>query len=201
MNNELLIVISGPSGAGKGTVVNQLIKDGNYALSISATTRNPRPGEENGISYFFKTKDEFEQLIKDNKLLEYAQFCDNYYGTPKEYVDKKISEGDNVILEIEVQGALQVKKNRPETILIFMIPPTLYELRKRLTERGTETPEVIEQRLLRAEEEIELVNEYDYLVINDTIENAVEQIKVIVQAEKLKINMNKELLNNFKGVK
>ncbi|MGN1318965.1 MAG: guanylate kinase [Lachnospirales bacterium] len=201
MNNELLIVISGPSGAGKGTVVGKLINEGDYALSISATTRNPRPGEENGVSYFFKTKEEFEKLIEDNMLLEYASFCDNYYGTPAEYVNNKINEGKNVILEIEVQGALQVKKNRPDTVMIFMIPPTLAELEKRLTERGTETPDVIKQRLKRAEEEIELAKEYDYIVVNDTVENTVNRIKTIVEAEKLKINRNKNLVNDFKGVK
>ncbi len=201
MNNELLIVISGPSGAGKGTVVNRLISEGNFALSVSATTRQPRPGEEDGVSYFFKTKEEFKQMIDNNKLLEYACFCDNYYGTPAEYVSTKMAEGNNVILEIEVQGALQVKKNKPDAILIFLIPPTLRELEKRLTERGTESPEVIAKRLARAEEEMELTDKYDYIVVNDTIENAVNCIKSIVQAEKLKVARNNKLIINFKGAK
>ncbi len=201
MDKELLIVISGPSGAGKGTVVNNLINDGNYALSISATTRAPRSGEKEGVSYFFKSVDEFKKLINDNKLLEYAKFCDNYYGTPSEYVNNKMADGKNVILEIEVQGALQVKKNAPGAVLIFLIPPSLKELRKRLEERGTETQEVIEQRLKRAEEEIEYIDNYDYVVVNDTVIQATEDIKKIVKAEKLKTKRNTDIIINFKGVK
>lgn len=199
MDKELLIVISGPSGAGKGTVVGELISEGGYALSVSATTRSPRPGEKDGVSYFFKTVDEFKSLIAQNQLLEYAQFCGNYYGTPADYVNKKFSEGNNVILEIEVQGALQVKKNKPDAVLIFMIPPTIEELKNRLVNRGTETDDVIQTRLKRAEEEIELINHYDYIVVNDNISDAVEQIKSIVKAEKLKIQRNTDLINNFKG--
>lgn len=201
MNKELLIVISGPSGAGKGTVVNEIIKDKDYALSISATTRAPREGEKEGISYFFKSVDEFKSLISNNKLLEYAQFCGNYYGTPSDYVDSKMTEGKNVILEIEVQGALQVKRNVPDAVLIFMMPPSIKELRKRLEERGTEAWEVIEQRLKRAEEEIEYINKYDYVVINDTVDRAAEDIKKIALAEKLKTKRNTDKIINFKGAK
>lgn len=201
MDKGLLIVISGPSGAGKGTVVNKLIEEGKYALSVSATTRAPREGEINGKSYFFKTQEEFKELINENELLEYANFCDNYYGTPKDYVNSKMAEGKSVILEIEVQGALQVKENMTDAILIFMIPPTLKELRNRLETRGTEAQDVVEKRLSRAEEEIELINKYDYIVVNDTVEDAVNQINSIVSSEKSRVKNNIEKINYFKGVK
>ena len=201
MNKGLLVVISGPSGAGKGTVVNKLVSNDDYYLSISATTRKPREGETDGVSYFFKSREEFVSLIEDNKLLEYAQFCDNYYGTPLENVQSKLDEGKNVILEIEVQGALQVKKNMPEAVLIFMLPPSLDELRRRLVNRGTEAANVIEKRLSRAEEEVEFIKDYNYIVINDEVENAVDKINSIVIAEKSKVQHNSETINNFKGVK
>ena len=150
MNNTkgIIVVISGPSGSGKGTIVNELIKNEQYALSISATTRKPRIGEKEGIHYFFMSKEEFLEMINKEELVEWAEFCDNYYGTPKSYIEDKINKGKDVILEIEVQGALQVKKIYPEAILIFIIPPSLTELKNRLLKRGTETSEIIEKRLM-----------------------------------------------------
>ena len=189
MNEKgLLMIISGPSGAGKGTVVEELKKDPKYALSISATTREPRPHEENGVHYFFKTKDEFEKMIDNKKLLEYAEFCGNYYGTPIDYVKEQIEQNKTVILEIEVQGALQVKEIFKEAILVFLTPPSMTELENRLIGRGTETPEKIELRLNRAKEEIQLIDKYDYVVVNDLVENAVQKIGNIVSAEKMKVN-------------
>ena len=197
----LLIVISGFSGSGKGTIMKELIAryPEEYALSISATTRGPREGEEDGREYFFKTKEEFLSMIEKGELLEYAQYVENYYGTPKAYVQEQLDAKKNVILEIEVQGALQVKKIYPEGVLIFMVPPNLEELGNRLTKRGTEDKETINKRLRRALEEMELVEEYDYLVINDTIEQATEDMLTIVAAEKMKCSRNKNIKKIFKG--
>ncbi len=181
----LKIILSGPSGSGKGTIVKELIKE-DFVLSISATTRKPRVGEEDAVHYFFKTVEEFEEMIEKGELLEYANFCNNYYGTPKSFIDKTVEEGKDVILEIEVQGAMQVKSVYPDAIFVFIMPPTFEELKSRLVGRGTESPEVIAARLKRAEEELASYREYDYIVINDQLEDAVEEIKNIVKAEKLK---------------
>lgn len=187
MQNEgLKIILSGPSGSGKGTIVKELIKDDHFVLSISATTRKPREGEVHGSHYFFKSKEEFESMIAKAELLEYACFCDNYYGTPKAFIDDTIQSGKDVILEIEVQGALQVKSVYPDAIFVFIMPPTMAELRSRLIGRNTETQDVIEKRLTRAVDELKLYREYDYIVINDDLDLAVEQIKHIVHAEKSK---------------
>lgn len=199
MEKGVLLIISGPSGSGKGTIVERLVDDLGYRVSISATTRNPRPNEENGVHYFFKTKEEFEKMIEAGELLEHACFCDNYYGTPKECVERQLGEGNNIILEIEVQGALQVKKKYNDAVLIFTMPPTIAELRRRLVNRGTEDMETIDKRIKRAEEELEYLPQYDYIVINDTVEQAVRDVDCIVRAEKMRCGRNPELKNKFKG--
>lgn len=200
MAKGVLLIISGPSGSGKGTIVEQLVSELGYCVSISATTRNPRPNEKDGIHYFFKTKEEFEKMIDNGELLEHAAFCGNYYGTPKKYVEEQLESGKNIILEIEVQGALQVKKKYNDAVLIFTMPPTLTELRRRLEFRGTETKEVIYARINRAEEELEFLPDYDYIVINDTVDEAVKDVDCIVKAERMKCSRNPELKNKFKGV-
>ena len=194
----ILMIISGPSGSGKGTIVNELVKDESYYISVSATTRKPRVNEQEGIHYFFKEREEFINLRDNGELLEWAEFCGNFYGTPKSNVENKLAEGKNVILEIEVQGALKIKELYPETVLIFVIPPTIEELRNRLTQRGTEEKEVIDRRIARALEEIELVKEYDYLVINDDLLTAVKNINKIVEAEKLKVSRNSDVIKGLK---
>ena len=166
MNKGVLTVVSGFSGSGKGTIMKALLKKyDNYALSISATTRSPREGERNGREYFFKTKEEFQRLIEEDQLIEYAQYVENYYGTPREYVERCLDDGKDVILEIEVQGARKVKEKIPEAVLIFVTPPSAEELRARLVGRGTESMEVIESRLSRANEEAVVMPDYDYLQI------------------------------------
>lgn len=195
MNNEgLKIVLSGPSGSGKGTIVRQLQQLEAFKLSISATTRLPRQGEQDGVHYFFKTREEFEEMIEKKELLEYATFCDNYYGTPKFFIEECVANGKDVLLEIEVQGAMQIKNIYPEAVCIFVIPPSLKELENRLVGRNTETKEVIKKRLLRAKEELLLYGDYDYVVVNDNLESAVESIKKIVEVEKLKSVRAKEMI-------
>ncbi|MEG9296600.1 guanylate kinase [Mangrovibacillus sp. Mu-81] len=189
MNEKgLLIVLSGPSGVGKGTVRKAIFsqEDTKFEYSISMTTRMPREGEVDGVDYFFKSREEFEELIGKGKLLEYAEFVGNYYGTPVDYVRETINNGKDVFLEIEVQGAQQVRDKFPEGLFIFLAPPSLSELQNRLVTRGTETNEVIQGRLNTARKEIEMMNLYDYIVENDKIENAVEKINSIVQAEHCK---------------
>ena len=190
MNNKgLLIIISGYSGTGKGTVVKRLLEkyDERYALSISATTREPRDGEIDGREYFFKSKEEFEEMIANEELIEHACYVDNYYGTPKSYVEDRLNEGRNVILEIEIQGALKVKELFPDSVLIFLLPPSVEELEKRLRSRGTETDELVNARLARAVVESESVYNYDYIVINDDIEECVDTINGIIPVEKLRV--------------
>jgi len=197
MNTGLKIVLSGPSGSGKGTIVRELIKDEQFLLSISATTRAPRQGEEEGVHYFFKTREEFEGMIQKNELLEYAQFCGNYYGTPKAFIENSVKNGKDVILEIEVEGAMQIKKIYPEAIFVFVVPPSLTELENRLVGRATEKRDVIEQRLARAKEELTLYNQYDYVVVNDRLVEALDEIKCIVRSEKLKSSYYKEKIENL----
>ena len=194
-----LVIISGFSGAGKGTVVRELTsRYHNYALSISATTRAPRQGEENGREYFFKTREEFEELIKQDALYEYAQYVSNYYGTPKAYVQQQLDAGKDVILEIEVQGALNVKAKNPEALLLFVTPPSAQELKRRLIGRGTETLEVINERMVRASEEALLMDRYDYLIINDKLEECTETIHQLVQREHLRMSANLDMVEKIK---
>lgn len=182
----ILLIISGLSGAGKGTIVDRLLKDhpDEYVLSISATTRKPRPGESEGVQYFYKTREEFETMLENGQLLEHAEYVGNYYGTPRQWVLDRMRENKNVILEIEVQGAFQIKKIVPEAITVFVLPPDMEELKRRLKGRGSETDEEIEKRLMRAEEEIKLKGRYDYVIVNKTIENSVEMLHNIVLANK-----------------
>ena len=186
-----LLVVSGPSGCGKGTVLKKVLKENsNIYYSVSATTGAPRYGEENGIHYYFITKEEFEKKISEGGMLEYAEYVGNYYGTPKDIVLAKLEKGYDVILEIEVKGAMQIRKAVPEAILVFIAPPSMDELEKRLIGRGTEKIDVIKSRLKKAEKEMQYQNEYDYLVINDEISIAAEEIAAILKSEKLKINKN-----------
>lgn len=180
-----LIVISGFSGAGKGTLVKKLLSTyDEYALSISMTTRSPRPGETHGVEYFFSTKEEFEDTIANNGLIEYANYCGNYYGTPRAYVEEQMTQGKNVILEIEIQGALKIREKFPESLLLFVTPPSAEELERRLVGRGTEELDVIKKRLSRASEESEGIEAYDYIIINDDLDACVEEVHSIVCAAK-----------------
>lgn len=178
-------MLSGPSGVGKGTVRKALFnqEDIRFQYSVSATTRNPREGEVNGVDYFFKPREEFERMIANNELLEWAEFVGNYYGTPIAYVEQTLQQGKDVFLEIEVQGALQVKKAFPEGVFIFLAPPSLSELKSRIVGRGTETEDVIHNRLTVAKEEIEMMDAYDYVVENDEVQRACDRIKAIVVGE------------------
>ena len=200
MNKKgILVVVSGFSGAGKGTVMKELLRQyNNYALSVSVTTRAPRPGEEDGREYFFRTKDEFENLIREDALIEYARYVDNYYGTPRSYVEEKLSEGKDVILEIEIQGAMKVKEKIPEALLVFITPPDMPELKKRLEGRGTETAEVIASRMHRAMEEAEGLESYDYILINDKLEECVERMHEIIQSEHFRMSRNQEFVKKIK---
>lgn len=184
----LLIVLSGPSGVGKGTVRQAIFEQDNHQLvySISATTRQKREGEVDGVDYFFKSKEEFEKLIANNRLLEYAEYVNNYYGTPMDYVEKMLNLGKDVFLEIEVKGALQVKERMPEGIFIFLTPPDLQELERRLVGRGTDATPIIQQRIEKAKEELRLMEHYDYAVVNDNVNEAVTKIRAIIQSEHLK---------------
>ena len=195
----ILIVVSGFSGAGKGTIMKELLeKYDNYALSVSATTRKPRPGEEEGKAYFFKSKEEFEKMIAKDELIEYAKYVENYYGTPRMYVEEQLKAGKDVILEIEIQGALKVKEKFPDTLLLFVTPPTAAELKRRLAGRGTETMDVIEYRLGRAKEEAQGIEHYDYLIINDRLDECVEQVHQIIQGEHRRSYRNQAFIERMK---
>ena len=200
MNHQgILVVVSGFSGAGKGTLMKELLKRyDNYALSISATTRAPREGETDGKEYFFVTKEQFEKMRDERKLIEYAQYVNNYYGTPKEYVEQKMAEGKDVILEIEIQGALKLKKRFPDALLLFVTPPSAEELRRRLVGRGTETLEVINARLARAAEEASGMEAYDYLLINDDLDRCVEEMHQLIQLQHRKTSYHLDFLSKMR---
>ena len=193
-----LIVISGFSGAGKGTVVKKLLEKYNYSLSISATTRAPREGEVDGREYYFKTVDEFKSLIDYNGLIEWAQYVDNYYGTPRKFVEDEIAEGKNVILEIEVQGAMNIKSQYPNAILIFISTKDIETLHERLAGRGSETEEVIQKRIKRASEEAESMESYEYIVINDDLDTCVDAVHSIVVSETCRKENNTQFLIDIK---
>ncbi|WP_053956937.1 guanylate kinase [Inediibacterium massiliense] len=200
MKKGLLIVVSGPSGTGKGTICKELLQiQKNIGLSISATTRNPREGEVDGKNYFFVDKDFFEKEISQDGFLEYAKVFDHYYGTPKKYVIDQINDGNNVLLEIDVQGALQVKKKYPEAVLLFILPPSMKELKNRIIGRGTESQKDIEKRFSSAIEEIQYVKEYDYYIVNDEVKKAVDRIINIITAHKYKVTKDIEkIISKFK---
>ena len=194
----VLIVVSGFSGAGKGTIVKKIVSENpELSLSISMTTREPREGEIEGQSYFFVSKERFEEAISNGELLEFATFVGNYYGTPRGYVDDMLSRGKDVILEIEMQGAIQVKTRFPEAILIFVTPPSAHELKRRLTERGTEDEATISKRMHRAYEESAFIDRYDYLLVNDDLDKCVEELKGLIEASHHKPECNSGLLKKI----
>ena len=195
----ILIVVSGFSGAGKGTLMKKLMEDyDNYALSISMTTRTPRPGEVDGREYFFVTREQFEEKIGQDGLIEYASYCGNYYGTPRAYVEQQLEAGKDVVLEIEIQGALKIKEKFPTALLLFVMPPSAKELRRRLAGRGTETQEIIDQRMHRAIEEAQGIEQYDYIVINDQLEECVKELHALIGAAHNTPSRNEEFINNMR---
>ena len=198
----LLIVLSGPSGVGKGTVRAAIFskEEQKFVYSISATTRLPRTGETDGVDYFFKTREEFEQMIQNKQLLEYAEYVGNYYGTPLEYVENTLATGKDVFLEIDVQGAIQVRELMPDGVFIFLTPPDLNELESRIVNRGTDSDEVIVKRMKTAREELELMKYYDYSVVNDTVDNAVQKIEAIIQTEHLRIIRNLDTIEELEEI-
>lgn len=195
MNKGMLIVVSGPSGCGKGTILAEILKNDKFFYSVSATTRNARPGEIDGINYYFLTKEKFEELIENEGMLEYASYCGNYYGTPKKPVEDMLNQGKHVILEIEVQGAMEIKKKCPDAVFVFILPPSLAELRRRLNKRGTESEEVIEKRLSEAAGEIKLAYKYNYAMINGELSVAVNDLLAIIKAEELNTKNSHETID------
>ena len=198
-NKGLLLVVSAPSGCGKGTILGEILKDDSFYYSISATTRAPREGEQDGVNYHFITKEEFEQRIAQGGMLEYAQYCGNYYGTPKKEVEQMRDAGRDVILEIEVEGAMKVRALCPDAVFLFIAPPSVEELRRRLNRRGTEAAEVIEERVSQAARELSYADRYDYIIVNGELEKAIQDFRTVVRAEKLRTkNGNKidEVLNH-----
>lgn len=191
----ILFVLSGPSGAGKGTVCKALMeRSPALSVSVSSTTRQPRPGEEEGVNYFFVTKAEFEEKIRNNQLLEWAEVYGNYYGTPRDFVESQLNSGKDVILEIDIQGAMQVRRHYPEGVFLFLIPPSATELRARILGRGTESEESFKARFGAARQELQMMRQYDYVVVNDRVEAACDRIQAIIQAEHLSVTRNLHLL-------
>jgi len=197
-HSGLLVVVSAPSGTGKGTLLGALEKlNSNIRFSISATTRNPREGEIDGTDYFFKSVDEFKKMVEDGELIEWVEYCDNFYGTPKSYIEECLMQGFDVVLEIEVEGAINIRKRFSDSVLIFVLPPSFEELKRRIIKRGTENPYTIEKRIEKAKEEIKYIDIYDYIVLNDSVDNAVNQINSILTAEKLKYQRNNNILEEL----
>ncbi len=196
----ILIVVSGFSGAGKGTIMKRLLEEypGQYSLSVSATTRQPRPGEAHGREYFFVSVEEFEKMIAENALVEHAKYVSNYYGTPRAYVEEQMALGKDVILEIEIQGALKIKEKFPDALLLFISPPSAKELKRRLTDRGTEDAATIASRLSRAVEESRGIEAYDYFVINDSLEACIAQVHGIIENEHSRMNRNQEKIDQMR---
>lgn len=200
MKKGILLIISGFAGSGKGTIVNGLLSGyDNYTVSISATTRAPRPGEEDGKDYFFVSREKFEEMIANDEFLEYAQYVDNYYGTPRKYVNMMLDEGKDVILEIEQQGALQVKAERPEALLMFVMPPSVQEIYNRLKKRGTESEEVIMKRMRQGAREAGVIEKYDYLIINDDLEECIRNVHNTVCCAKYASERNKARIDRVKS--
>jgi guanylate kinase len=200
MKKGILLIISGFAGSGKGTIVKRLLSEyDNYAVSVSATTRAPRPGEEDGKDYFFVNREKFEKMIADDEFLEYAQYVDNYYGTPRKYVNRMLDEGKDVILEIEQQGALQVKAKRPDALLMFVMPPSVQEIYNRLKKRGTETEEVIMKRMRQGAREAGVIENYDFLIINDDLDECVKNVHDTVRCSKYAAVRNKAMIDKVKS--
>ena len=197
-NRGLLVVLSGPSGSGKGTVLKRAMqKNEQLELSVSVTTRAPREGEIDGVNYYFLTPEAFQNLLAEDGLLEWAEFCGNFYGTPREKIEQRLNEGKDVVLEIEVQGAMKVRAAFPDAVLIFNLPPSLEELNNRLTGRQTEPPEVVDKRLTTAGWEISQADNYGYVIVNDNVEDAANAFLSILSSEKCKTARNKALLAQF----
>lgn len=198
MAKGFLLVVSGPSGSGKGTICNELLnRNDNIVFSVSTTTRKARPGEVDGVNYFFIDEEKHKEMVRDSEFLESAHVHGNFYGTPKEFVFDQIDKGNVVLLEIDVQGALQVEKVYPEAVTVFLLPPSMEELENRITKRGTETLEAIKLRMKNAYDEIGLLDQYDYLVLNDEVNLAVEKVETIIRAEKLKVKRHEDIIDEI----